>query len=377
MGAARDLKSLLNGAKNVNALTDHYQAALDRILRELAAGVSRPGAARATALMREIHRQIDDLDPRKASYVRNWIRREIPRAFVLGDRNATQDLQKQLNAVTSEKAGEFGSVNRTFNATNQTAMKAVTIAMETKLTDAANQMRTRFGLVIRQTQQTLVSEASLRSQTVGGIIRGATGRAIADDLASLLLGDKVPKQTRDRLRDVGFRGDMFEEFERVARGELIQVGKRRLSVRSYADLVARTQEREAHKVATVVRLQQNGVDHVRISRHRQDKPDECTPFAGKVFYVGPLPQDPQGFPSLKGTVNSGPPFHPQCLHTVEPFVVAFKSAAAMTEARESAQALPRRFFGKSASEVRTLVAELGDKDLKIVAREGFEDLEAA
>ena len=57
---------------------------------------------------------------------------------------------------------------------------------------------------------------------------------------------------------------MFKTFERVARGKMIRVGKRTFSVRSYSDLVARTQMREISKVATLTRLNQNGVHHVQI-----------------------------------------------------------------------------------------------------------------
>ena len=62
--------------------------------------------------------------------------------------------------------------------------------------------------------------------------------------------------------------------------------------------MADTQLAEAAKVGTIARLQKNQVNHVKISTHKQKVTDECTPFAGQDFYIGPEPQDPLGFPKL-------------------------------------------------------------------------------
>lgn len=364
MATNRDVASLIASAQGVSALTGYYDVAIRRILDQLAAGISRPGAARAAALLRDLNDQIDKLDPKKVSFVRNWIRREIPRAFVLGDRTATQDLRKQLEDVASGKREEFGDINRTFNGTNQVAMKAIMFAMEDRLGNVAAEMRARLGLIVRRTQQTLVTEQSLRDTTVSGILRGAAGRSVADDIAALLLKNKISPDLKKRLNDVGFRADMFDEFERVARGELITVGNRRMSVRAYADLVARTQAREAVTVGTVVRLQQNGVDHVQVSKHVQKETDVCTPFAGRVFYIGALPEDPLGFPSMRETLS--PPYHPNCRHTLQPFVTAFKSEDAIAKQLETSNALPRKFFGKTPSQIAGMLNEMSSKEVAAI-----------
>jgi len=358
MAADRELRGFLNQANVVSALDAHYQRILDRILRELAAGVSRPGSARTAELIRNIRDLVRQLDPKRDSFVRDWIRKNIPRAFVLGDRAATRDLQRQLEAVSSERAAEVGSVNRTFTAVNQTAMKAITAAMEETLGRAADEMRANLGLFIRRTQQVLVSEPSIRNVTVQGIIRGSTFRQRADEIAAVLLGKKITPQIRKDLSEIGFRAEHFNDFERIARGEMITAGARRFNVRDYANLVARTQTREAHKVGTVVRLQTNNINHVRVSIHVQDPedaPDECTPFAGKVFYVGPLDVDPLGFPPLKRLPNGGPPFHPNCKHVLQPYVAALKTQETLQKDRAESQAIPKVLFGKTGSEVRKLV----------------------
>lgn len=371
MAISRDTAGFIGGSSA--ELERHYRRVLDRILAEMALGVSRPGAARAQALIREINRFVDQLHPRKQSFVRDWIKREGQKAFVLGDRQATRELRKSLASAPDPSAREV-EINRAWTAVNQTGLRAVSAAMETHLTKAAEDLRAGLGLVIRRTQQRLVSDQSIRDATVEGIIRGSTARKVADDIAAAMLRRKVSPEVKARLRASGFDASMFRDFAAVARGTFVQAGARRMSIASYADLVARTQLREAHRVATVVRLQQNAVDHVQISRHVQAKADECTPYAGRVFYIGALPRDPLGFPNLKSLPNTGVPFHPNCKHVLMPFVTQFQTKNAIEKAQRSAEALPKRFLGKTSGEVRDLVSELSDKELQAIAPEGFEDI---
>ncbi len=370
MAADRELRGLLFNSRTIAALDAHYRRVLDRIVRRLAFGLSDPGAARARALIVEINQQIAQLDPRRDSFVRNWIRENVARAFVLGDRRAGID----LNAERSRSAaGErFGPANRTFTAINRTAMLAVTRAMEDILGRTAADMGSTIRNAIRSTQVTLQQSQQIRDATVGGIIRGATGRQVSDDIASALLGDKISRDVRARLSNQGFSAELFNDFERLARSQFIRVGARRMNVRAYANLVARTQMREAHKVGTLARLKQNGVNHVQISRHAQLLIDECTPFAGKVFFTGDG-VDPLGFPRLSSIPNGGPPFHPNCRHVLVPYVVAFKSGSNIASAQESSAQIPRSLQGKTGSEVREQVAAMSDAQLKLIAPEGFED----
>jgi len=359
MAASRDLAALLGNASSVAALVDHYERAVDRLIAELAAGVSRSTAGRTAELLRRLNELIDDLDPRKAGYVRRWIRRNAERAYVLGDVNATRAIRRTLRSAGQDPAG----IDRTWTAVNAASMAAVVRAMRESFGRIANELRTNLGLFVRRTQLQLLQSRQIQEATVGGILRGATGQQVKDDIAAVLLGRKLKPEIRERLKAVGFRGDMFRDFEAVARRELVQAGARRMKVRDYADLVARTQLREAHKVATVVRLQRNDIDHVQVSKHRQKKVDECTPFAGRVFYIGPEAKDPLGFPRLSEILNGGPPFHPNCRHVLMPYVAALKTGEAVGAQREISRGLPRRFMGKTASEVRALVGDLNADEL--------------
>lgn len=378
MAASRELTALVNNRRTVAALENHYVRVIEQVVRELAAGVSKPGAARARQLTARLNKLIDKLNPSRSKVVRNWIKRNIPRSFVLGDRRATIDLRKDLREQASgQQRQEFGAVNDAFTGVSQTSLKAITAAMEASLRNASENVRSIIGTTIQRTKGTLQQNKDIQAATVSGIIRGSTGKQVADDIAAALLGDKIRPAVRKRLGDIGFTGRDFENFEQVANKNIISVGGRRMSVRSYANLVAKTQLREAHKVGTIVRLQQNEIDHVKVSKHTQSVRDECTPFAGKVFYIGPLAKDPAGFRKLSSTPNGGPPFHPNCKHVVQPFVVEFVGKKAVENALEDSQSVPRRFFGKTASQTRKAVDDTPLEELREIASTGVLEETAA
>jgi len=309
--AEKDFRALLSDSGTVAALGDIYERAARRIVAELAAGVSRPGAARARELLARIDEILGDLDPRKQSSVRKWIVENARKAYVLGDQAATKQIRDVLARLPDKGRAEFGEVDTSWTVINNNAMRGIAAAMSATLGQAKAQMSSFLTTTIRQTQVAgNLSEAILQT-TTGGLLRGVAGQSIKDDIASILLEGKVDPAVRQRLSEVGYRGDMFDKFERIARGELITVGGKTFNVRTYADLVARTQMKELHKTATLVRGQRNGFNHVRMSWHPMEEPDECTPFAGKIFYFGPLPQDPLGFPRFNMLPSNGD-FHPNC-----------------------------------------------------------------
>ena len=373
MAAARELKALLAHAGTISALDDHYQRTIARILEELAAGISRPGAARAAELLRNLRELVAKLDPRKDSFVRKWIAEQLPKAYILGNRAAVRQLQEQLAKAGAEERAEFGELNRTWTAVNATTLAAISAAMSSTLHRAAVETLERLNLTVRRTQLTLLKDAQVREAVTGGIIRGATGKELSNDLARVILGKSDPASVA-RLRAAGFHGDDLELYKALAKGQTIKVAGKNFKVRAYANLTARTMMRDAHKVGTVVRLQQNGIDHVRISRHVQLERDECTPFAGNVYYIGPLSKDPLGFPSLRTILNGGPPFHPNCAHVLEPYVAPLKTDEQKRLDAERANALPKRFYGKTSKELREMVAEATDAELQEWAPAGAADL---
>lgn len=373
MAMKREIASLINDRETVAALDRHFRKVLDQIKRQIAAGITGVGVQQVEATIREINRLMVSLDPANAGFVRNWIKKNILKASVLGERATSRELRKIFLKAASDTKIVSG-----FGLLNQTSMQAVIKTMEARFTGKVAQMKELLGTTIRDTQVGLLRSKQISDAVTGGIIRGKTGQAVRDDIAAILLGDgKIPPAVRRRLAAIGFRPENFDALQAVAQDTIIQVGKRRMSISSYANLTARTQLREAHKVATIVRLQGNGVDHVKVSRHPQKEFDECTPWAGNVFYIGTLESDPAGFPKLSTITNGGVPFHPNCLHVITPWVIDFQTEDAVAIEKTKIDKVPRRFFGKNASGVRKRVADLTPRELEDIFPDGFEDVAAA
>lgn len=369
MAASRELRALLNNRRTIAALEAHVQRVLDKIKAKLVRRISQPGLARVQSLLVELNALTAQLGPGRKGFVGKWIKRNITKSMVLGDDAATRQLREQFLKALADPSG----IRQAWTIQNQTGLRSISAAMEATMRGASESIRRVLGTAIRTTQRTLWQNQAIRDATVKGIIQGATGKQVADDMASILLKGKVSPQVRKRLAELGFRADMFKEFEAIARGQLVTVGKVRMNVRDYSRLVARTQMREAHTVGTIARLQQNSVDHTQISQHVQDEPDECTPWAGNVYYIGEG-TDPAGFPRLDSVVGGGPPFHPNCEHVLLPYVVAFKTDAAIQKDLDATKALPKRFFGKGAKDVRKLVKGVPRADLRKMAPRGAGDI---
>ncbi len=367
MAAERDLRSLLADDRTLSALDRHYARTLRRIHRRLAVGITRPGSAQALRLEREINQLINSLDPRKrGSFVSRWIKRTVTKAFVLGDRGASGDLQGQIrNAATSTKqAAGITKVNRTINVVNRTALRSTIKELEATLSRTAQDLRSTLSSTIRNTQTKLLSNKRVADAVSKGRITGAEGRQIAKDIATQLLGKKLSPEARARLKELGFGTAELKNLKQIGKDQVVRVGSRRFSVRNYSKLVARTKLAQAQTTGTIVRLQKNDIDHVRVTDHAQTNPDECTAFAGKVYYIGGLSRDPAGFPKLSSILNSGPPFHPNCRHSIVPYVIEFKSRTKIAEDVESAKQIPRRFFGKGGGEIREQIAAMSDSELR-------------
>jgi hypothetical protein len=356
MSVARDLLSLLASAANLAALDEIYARVIDRILREVASGVTRPGAARARETLIRIREIARDIDPKRDGALRRWIYEEFPNAYYLGDDAAVQGIRSQTERAAPERAQGFPEPRTAFTPINQIQLRAQVAAITDKLSDLQRQILSRATGVVRRTQLVFAQDAEVRQHVIGGIIRGQTHRQVATDIARTILTGKVSPAAAARMAQAGFAGDV-ETWKQMAKGYQIQVGGWKGSVRAYVALTARTMQADLHRVGMVVRLQQNNISHVRISRHQQDKVDECTLYAGQVFYVGPG-VDPLGFPSLRSIPNGGPPWHPNCAHVTEAFVVGVKPETAVKAALENVQRLPAPAFGRTVKEVRELVEVL-------------------
>ena len=103
--------------------------------------------------------------------------------------------------------------------------------------------------------------------------------------------------------------------------------------------------REAQTAGTINRVVEAGVDLVMVTAHGAQ--DGCGFYEGKVFSVS---GGHDKYPSISDLPNGGPPFHPNCKHSLAPFVEDLATGA---EKRRGAGTDPAA-LGKSYGEVEKL-----------------------
>lgn len=354
MALSRDLLILLASDGNVAALERLYVQAIARILEELAAGVTRAGAGRARDTLIRIRELAAELNPRRDSQVRDWIRRELPKAFILGDKATAREAARQLAEAGAERVGDV-KVNTAFTAVHSTALSAMVATMTARLEDAHRQILQTAGFVVRNTQLKAQTNQEVKEHIVDGIIRGREGRKVSNDIARAILTGKLSPEAVQRLRQAGHAGDI-ELYKALADGQFITVGKRRFDVRAYANLVARTMSREAASNAAVLRLQQSEIWHIQVSPAMPTEPDVCSLVAGNVYYIG-AGEDPLGFPAYSSMPGGKLGLHPHCRHVPMPWVAALKPKPATEELLDNVFAA-ESFFGASSTEASKRIREL-------------------
>ena len=161
----------------------------------------------------------------------------------------------------------------------------------------------------------------------------------------------VGRQTQDMFRRVGIEAtaqkyaagatvrDMKKEVIRrlVDQGQtaLIDRAGRRWRLDSYASMVARTTTREAASVATLNTCREFGLDLVQISQHYPTCP-LCAPIQGKVYSIS---GEDKRYPRYTDEVRI--PKHPNCLHSVQPYVRELDDNAAAMERFSNQTAQPQ------------------------------------
>lgn len=108
---------------------------------------------------------------------------------------------------------------------------------------------------------------------------------------------KMSQEVLNRFADEGITGIRYSNG-------------RTMKIDSYAEMVARTQTKNAWNEASWNRLQQYGQDLVVISVHYPCS-DLCVPYQGNIFSISGTSDQ---YPSLSSAINGGL-YHPNCKHT--------------------------------------------------------------
>lgn len=260
---------------------------------------------RRRLLIREIEQILMQIDE-GAAY---WIAENIPEAYARGVRTAGQGL-KEIGAGT-------GSVIDP--KVHQEAVQVLVEDGQVLLAESAEYMGRQYRRMVRRTQLKAGQDQLIKDRVALGIAEGKARREVSREITQGLI-------------------DNLKEKPLVING-------RSYDPRKYAEMVARTMTVEAQTAGTVNRMLDTGHDLVMVSAHGAE--DGCSFYEGKVFSISGTSDT---YPGLDALPNGGPPFHPNCRHTVVPYVDKFASGAE----KRRAEGVPDETLNTSYNEVEKL-----------------------
>jgi hypothetical protein len=192
----------------------------------------------------------------------------------------------------------------------------------------------------------------------------ALGRVAADPLAAVLADAKSPipfvapkmipeKQARlaEIVMQAKAKGLTWSQTAKLVQEEMPETGRPVqnqlirgaavqleggyvIGVEKYAMMLARTTSVWASNKGTVDWCDDNGVETVKVNV-AAGATDFCLELEGCVFALTQKAADTFQVPLLEDAPNGGPPFHPNCRHSVSPFAVTKARAGKLPTADES------------------------------------------
>jgi hypothetical protein len=275
--------------KELNRLRVIYKKISDRIVREmLSVDLINFGIRDAIRLRRFAEKEL-----KKADVVAvRWSGRNVPRAYKRGEEFAKgwlekfrleEDPQKKdihVDAVEEEKK----ILQDYLIEANIRVMQSVErwIYLSGEISKSLLKVEEFGGGLFSPEEEELILQ-----QIAEGAMEGV-GRG------------KLKNQIRARLAN------------KVKDGNLIEIKGKMWRMDKYADLVARTELRRTQSEAVKNESIRMGHDLVEVSDHG-DTDEECDQYAGNIYSISG--EDPK-YPFL----DQEPPFHPNCMHFLIPYV---------------------------------------------------------
>lgn len=227
---------------------------------------------RAVAHLRQYQTVLAELGDEAAA----WIETNIPRAYNIGlqfaDHGAHNIRRAGINLQRRQR--------EVFSQVHREAVAAITEEMLRSTEYALAQIGRRVDDVFRRVGMEEVAR---------GIVAGRTRRDVTREIKERLLTEAGPR--------------------------FVDRSGRAWDLDRYAEMAARTTTREAMTQGTINRLREHGVRLAQVSAH--NAPDFCLYYENVVVNIGDEPHPV--YPPLSA-INGGPPFHPNCVHVLTPFV---------------------------------------------------------
>lgn len=216
----------------------------------------------------------------------------LPKSYYASLINEFEKIKK-LKTITNNKAkyeklkkqniNDFVFTNR-----NKNTLKILFNNSKSYYNNAVDSGMRSFALLTRTTQQRLIQENEVKKQIATGLEEGANLNIPKSRLELSLL---------DKLSD----GKILTIINK--NGKEIHY-----NASAYAELVTRTQIREAQSMGVINTALEMESDLVKVSSHNTTTP-LCQEFEGKIFSISGKNKD---FPQA----DLFPPYHPNCLHSI-------------------------------------------------------------
>lgn len=258
----------------IDSLVAIYRRAAADALRILSdAAETAASWQRSRALLRQYHVVLADLGDESAA----WISANLPYAYqagmTFGDQSIRSIRRAGINLGMSQRA--------VFSQIHSQAIAAAVMEMQRTSDFALAQIGRRVDDLFRRVGVEEITK---------GIAEGKTRIQVSREIKSRLMAEGKFKFT-DRL---GRDWDLDR----------------------YAEMVARTSTREAATQGTINRLQEHNIQLAQVSAH--GAADFCIYYEGVI--VSLTGETESGYPPISA-INGGPPFHPNCVHVLSPFVL--------------------------------------------------------
>jgi hypothetical protein len=185
-----------------------------------------------------------------------------------------------------------------------------------------------FGQVSLEAVAALQASALDRLQTarqiVGRQVQDIFARAQRDATVQALLGAQGSPQLAAR--------SMVRDLRRRGVSAFVDRSGRQWSLDTYAEMAVRTTTRQAVVHGALNRMAAQGINLARISSHAGSC-TICAPYDGVLVSLDGQTRDHDGesVATLEAMPNGGPPFHPNCRHTILPVAVDFAAFLAQRD----------------------------------------------
>lgn len=293
-------------AGEIDTLAGLYRDAAASALEVLSdASASLFARRHAIAHLRQYHEILAELHDEAAA----WISSNLPMAYQAGlsfGDDAIRNIRRAGVNVGRPQMAVFAQVHR----------EAVAVA-------AAEMLRvTDFAL-------------AQVGRRVDDLFRRVGVQEVARGVAAGMTRVQVSKEIKARLLA---EGKLFFE-DRLGR---------KWDLDRYAEMVARTTTREAATQGTINRLREHGITLAQVSAH--NAADFCIYYENVVVSIGEQPHP--DYPAISA-IGGGPPFHPNCVHVLTPFVEPLATEEELARGRidpelldKTPAELQRRFRGE-------------------------------